>query len=92
MVITGLLQFIKSDAFIDINLSELTDTVAVIDGYEWLRRSPISSLSDIYQGKHRSSLRSHRLLRSLLNRIEFESKPNVVRCNRLRFAIYMLLI
>lgn len=54
MGITGLLPFVKEEACVDVNLSDLTDTVAVIDGYGWLHRSTIGSAYDIYKGKHRS--------------------------------------
>ena len=49
MGITGLLPFVK-DACIDVNLSDLKDTVAVIDGYCWLHRSLIHVAYDIYKG------------------------------------------
>ena len=51
MGITGLLPVVKP-ACISVNLSDLTDTVAVIDGYGWLHRSTIGVAYDIYKGKH----------------------------------------
>lgn len=49
MGISGLLPFVK-DACIDVNLSDLTDTVAVIDSYCWLHRSLVGAAFDIYKG------------------------------------------
>ena len=51
MGITGLLPVVK-DACISVNLSDLTDTVAVIDGYGWLHRSTIGVAYDIYKGNY----------------------------------------
>lgn len=54
MGITGLLPFVKDACIDQVHLSDLSNTVAVIDTYGWLHRSLIGACYEIYKGAFRS--------------------------------------
>jgi len=51
MGVTGLLPFVKDACVEQVHLSDLSNTVAVIDTYCWLHRALVGSAYAVYQGK-----------------------------------------
>lgn len=65
MGITGLLPLLKP-ASKEMNVEQLSGTVALVDAYCWLHRATIGCATDLYYGKETSHY-----LKFCFNRIEF---------------------